>query len=235
MINPKREESKMNINKLYLLSFFAIQILFAYNSCLAQEYHGGISLPAYSGGFSALKEFIMNNIQLKEETLKEGIPAVVTVSYTVTEEGNIENIRILRGINAECDSEAVRVTRLITGWQPALRWGKPISVRIVMPLELYIQGNETQEDTVIVSGKITDRATGNPIVGSLILAKGTSIGAITDKDGFYQISIPGEEFELEYSAIAYEIKSEKIGKNRTINVELIPEDFIVDFSSDQLK
>jgi len=225
----------MKIKKFYLFCFLLIQVIYSYNICYAQEFHGSVSLPVYNGGLTALKEFILNNTQQPKESLKDGIRGIVTVSYTLTEKGKIENIKILRGINTEFDSEAVRVTNLIIGWKPAVQCGKPISVRLAMPVEFYLKENSTKEESVIVSGNVINKATGNPIEGTLIIVKGTNNGAITNEDGFYQISIPGEELELEYSSVGYGIKSQKIGENRTINVELIPDDIIVDFSSNQLK
>lgn len=198
--------------------------------CNAQGLHVTVSLPAYNGGLSALKDFIEQNTHQTKSDKNSSI-GVVTVNYLVNEQGKVKDIKILRGINAQCDSEAVRVTQLISGWQPAVQFGKPVSVKVVMPIEFYFNEDNRKEQTITITGNVSNKATGYPIEGTLVSAKGTSAGAMTDKDGYYRIEVPGEEFELEFSSIGYSTKSEKIKKNQTINVELLPEDLIIDFSS----
>lgn len=101
-----------------------------------------------------------------------------------------------------------------------------------MPIEFFLNDENIKEQKITVSGNVSNKVTGNPIEGALILVKGPNRGAITDKDGNFSIDVPGEAFELEFSSLGYGKSSEKIWKNRTINVELIPEDLVLDFSSD---
>ena len=226
------EIPKQLIKYIKLIAFVAA--VFQADICYPQELNVTVSLPVYNGGLAALKDFIVQNTH-HEKPDKNGSIGVVTVSYAINEQGKVENIKILRGINAQCDSEAVKVTKLITGWQPAVQFGKPVSVKVVMPVELYLEEDNRKEQTFTITGNVSNRANGNPIEGTLVLVKDTDIGAVTDKNGYYIIEAPGEEFELEFSSIGYSTKSEKIGKNRTINVELLPEDLIIDFSSKELK
>jgi hypothetical protein len=104
-----------------------------------------------------------------------------------------------------------------------------------MPVEFKSGKNSENEKDFIVTGTITDKSDNKPIGGSIVLVKGTSIGAIADKEGWYSISVPGGENELEYSSVGYETKTEKIGGNRLINVELTGYDFIIDFAADRLR
>jgi TonB family protein len=220
---------------IQLLSLFSMVVVLSFDNCFSQEFTGTVSGPAYDGGLSALNEFITSNIVFPEESGKTGISGVVTLSYIINDKGKIEDIKILRGINAKCDSEAIRVTQLITGWRPAIQWGKPVSVRVNMPVEFKSEKINNDKQEITITGNITDKVNGKPVEGTLVLVKGTNIGAITDKYGYYNIPVPGEESELEFSSIAHENKVEKVGKNRIINVELLMHDITVDFSSNQLK
>lgn len=224
----------MKSKKMFLL-FSLIVTVFNFEYILAQEFHATITSPAYKDGLPALKEFLSKNIRYPEDLRKEGISGVVSVGYYVNEQGKVEDIKIIRGINALCDSEAVRVTRLLNGWQPAVQFGSPVKVRIIMPV-FFGQGNDNKkENEFTVTGKVFDKSTGKPLEGLLVLVKGTSMGAITDKEGHYNIIVPGEDSELEYSSMGYEIKKEKVGKNRIINVALFTNDFIIDFDFNQFK
>lgn len=219
-------------SKLPILSLILILLLLINsNVCFAQEFHGSVSTPVYNGGLKALKEFIVKNTQYSGVTDKDGITGIVTVAYTINKSGEIENIKILRGLNAKCDSEAIRMTRLITGWQAAVQWGKPISMRVTMPIEFKVKADAQKDNQVIVTGYVYDKATGKPLPGTLVIVKGTNIGAVSNDDGLYSISIPGENNELEYSSLGYGIKSEKVGLNHTLIVELVPENFALDFTA----
>jgi len=216
--------------------FYLIVTVFAVlGNCYAQDLHGSVSTPEYSGGLGALREFIKQNIVVPEKLTKDGTGGTVTLSYIISEKGEVEDVKILRGIDKECDAEAIRVSKLISGWHPATQIGKPISVKIVMPIEFDSGKKKTGEQEVKVKGKIIDRLSGKPIVGSLILIKGTHHGTITNKEGFYNLTVPNKETELEYSCMGYITKTEKVEENCTINIELLAHDFVVDFNSNQLK
>lgn len=224
----------MKIDNHFLLWFLLIVVL-SFNNCLSQEFTGIVSGPVYNGGISALNEFIMENIMYPEESGKEGSSGVVTLSYIINEKGKVEDVKILRGINAKCDAEAIRVAQLINGWQPAVQLGKPVSVRVIMPVEFKSEKINQDEQEITVSGNVTDKSNGKPVEGTFVLVKGTNIGVIADKNGYYSVPVPGEESELEFSSIAHENKVERVGKNRIINVELLLHDITVDFNSNQLK
>jgi len=210
---------------------YLIIIVLTSSNCSAQEFHGTITTPVYPGALNTLKEFIMHNIRHPEDAKKEGVSGVVTVSYFVNEQGEVENIKILRGLDEKCNFEAVRVAQLIKGWQPAMQWEKPVSVKVIMPVEFQLGNNNRKIREFTVTGNISDRSNGKPLEGSLVVVKNSNIGAVTDKNGNYSILVPEEESELEIISIGYETKSEKVGINRIINVELLTQDFVIDFNS----
>jgi TonB family protein len=215
-----------------LLLIYLVLVVFIINFSFnyAQEFHGSVMMPVYKGGLGTLKEFIVkNNHSVIEGENKNCNKGVVTLKYTVNEKGSIENIKILRGISAEYDSEAVRIARLISGWNPAVQWGKEVSTNVIMPVEFCLKVDDTKIQTL--SGNVCNKVTGAPIEGTLVLVKGTNVGAITDKFGNYSLPAQSENSVLDFSSLGYSLKSEKVNKNHTINVELLPEDFIIEFPS----
>jgi len=73
-----------------------------------------------------------------------------------------------------------------------------------------------------VTGSVTTEA-GDPIIGVNILVKGSSpiIGAITDFDGNYQITVPEGYEVLAYSYVGYSTQEIEVGGQTTINVTLV--------------
>lgn len=66
------------------------------------------------------------------------------LSYKANEKGKVENIKIWRGIDVNCDEETLRVTRLMNGRQLAIQWGKPVSVKVIMPIEFNSEKKESR-------------------------------------------------------------------------------------------
>ncbi|MCL6217355.1 mucoidy inhibitor MuiA family protein [Zunongwangia pacifica] len=69
-----------------------------------------------------------------------------------------------------------------------------------------------------VSGKVVDRD-GNPLPGTSVMVKGTTIGTVTDFDGYYSITIPNEESRLSFSFVGFETQDIQ-ANGGTINVML---------------
>jgi TonB-linked SusC/RagA family outer membrane protein len=70
-----------------------------------------------------------------------------------------------------------------------------------------------------ISGKVNDSA-GDPIPGVTVVAKGTTVGTVTDMDGKFAISIPAEAKTLIFSFIGYETQEVPVGTQSTFNIKL---------------
>lgn len=71
-----------------------------------------------------------------------------------------------------------------------------------------------------ITGKVTD-AKGDAIIGGNVIAKGTSLGTITDYDGMFKISVPDNAKTLVFSYTGYESQEINIGSSSVINVKLV--------------
>ncbi|MBC6606592.1 TonB-dependent receptor [Hymenobacter sp. BT188] len=71
-----------------------------------------------------------------------------------------------------------------------------------------------------ISGRVTDRQTGEGLPGVTILVKGTSNGISTNSDGSFTLSVPSTGGTLVFSSIGYTTQEQAIGTNSQINVGL---------------
>jgi TonB-linked SusC/RagA family outer membrane protein len=85
---------------------------------------------------------------------------------------------------------------------------------------LVLTGYAALAQTVQITGTVTSQEDGLPIPGVNIMAKGTTMGAITGVDGKYQISVPSSATLLVFSFIGMTEKEEQIGGRTTINIAL---------------
>ena len=66
--------------------------------------------------------------------VKKGIEGKVYVRLIIDERGKIANSKVIKGIDLECDYEAVRVLELMPRWQPALIDGKAVKSKAIVPI-----------------------------------------------------------------------------------------------------
>ena len=71
-----------------------------------------------------------------------------------------------------------------------------------------------------ISGQVTDRANGQGLPGVTVLVKGTTIGASTNAEGNYTLSVPASATTLSFSSIGYLAVDRPIGTAATISVAL---------------
>lgn len=71
-----------------------------------------------------------------------------------------------------------------------------------------------------LSGKITDKASGEALIGANILVVGTSGGTVTDFDGSYTLEVPAGATELEISYTGYTTQRVQLGTATTLDIQL---------------
>lgn len=87
----------------------------------------------YPGGRGAWQKHLSENITYPRK-LKENIKGVVISRFTVTKDGNVEDIQIIKGLHPLLDAEVIRVIRLSKRWTPAKQNGKPVKSLKTQPV-----------------------------------------------------------------------------------------------------
>lgn len=80
--------------------------------------------------------------------------------------------------------------------------------------------NSTLAQTRSISGKVTDQDDGTPIPGVSVVAKGTSIGTITDFDGNYTLNVLPNVNSLVFSFVGMKTQEVALGSSNTVNVAM---------------
>jgi TonB family protein len=95
-------------------------------------------LPEYIGGEKARNSFLAENIKYPELATSLRIQGTVYLSFIVNENGDLIDIKVIRGIGGGCDEEAVRVIKLMPKWKPATQNGKNVRVIFNMPIDFRL-------------------------------------------------------------------------------------------------
>ena len=96
-------------------------------------------LPEFSGGYSAMMDFIRENLRYPLDARMKGIEGTVYVSFIVETDGTITSAKSIRGISPDCDEEVRRVVSIMPPWKPGKHNGKVVRVQFVMPVEFKLQ------------------------------------------------------------------------------------------------
>lgn len=75
-----------------------------------------------------------------------------------------------------------------------------------------------------ISGTVTSFENHAPVFGVSVIVKGTTVGTITDRNGFYQLDLPFPEAILAFSYLGMK-SMEMAVEGNTVNVELHPESY----------
>lgn len=84
-----------------------------------------IKMPQYPGGNEALRKFIDSQLIYPDLALERMIEGQVHVTYTVTNEGRVEDVVVVSGIGHGCDEEAIRLISLLK-YSPAANHGMKV-------------------------------------------------------------------------------------------------------------
>jgi periplasmic protein TonB len=94
--------------------------------------------PLPVGGYEGFYKTIRDNITYPKRAQRLGTTGKVFVQFVVDKNGEPVNMTVLTGIGNGCDEEAMRVIGL-TRWQPGKQRGKPVRVKMVLPVAFTMQ------------------------------------------------------------------------------------------------
>jgi TonB family protein len=180
--------------------------------------------PEFPGGYDAMKDFIKANMKYPEAAATAGKSGTVYVSMIINENGSVSDPKVLRGVSADMDAEAVRVVSMLPNWIPGEQNGKKVKVRFTLPIRFGITdhnhidevpnsnfamkieytvvktGNET-----LIRGKVLNKSENEKkMPGVNLHVAGTTMGTTTDADGNFILKIEKSSGQLVASHIGFE-------------------------------
>lgn len=95
--------------------------------------------PEFPGGIPALMKFLAQNVKYPTDAQKTGKQGRVIAQFVVTTDGSVADVKIIRGIDASLDQEAIRVIKAMPQWKPGTQDGQPVNVRYTLPVVFKLQ------------------------------------------------------------------------------------------------
>ncbi|MDW3194062.1 MAG: energy transducer TonB [Cytophagales bacterium] len=96
-------------------------------------------MPSPEGGMQAFYSFLSKKMKYPKQARRMGMEGKVFVQFVVNEEGKMTDLEVVRGIGVGCDEEALRVMKLAPDWNPGKQRGRPVKVRMVVPIYFHLK------------------------------------------------------------------------------------------------
>ncbi|NND94856.1 MAG: energy transducer TonB [Flavobacteriales bacterium] len=97
------------------------------------------TMPSFPGGEKAMFEYLGKNTKYPTLAKESGIQGMVVLTFVVEKNGEITDVKVLRGIGGGCDEEAIRVVKNMPKWSPGKQRGKPVKVQYNLPYRFILQ------------------------------------------------------------------------------------------------
>ena len=91
-------------------------------------------MPQYPGGPNEMMKYLQENIKYPQSAKDNKIEGRVFVTFVVEKDGSITNAAVIRGIDKECDAEALRVVSSMPKWNPGQQDGKNVRTQFTIPI-----------------------------------------------------------------------------------------------------
>lgn len=83
-----------------------------------------------NGGRRAFKKYLETNIQYPQQALENKIEGKVTVQFTVTTDGALNEFKVIKGIGSGCDEEVIRLIKQGPKWYPSRKGDAAVDSRM---------------------------------------------------------------------------------------------------------
>lgn len=86
------------------------------------------------GDENTFTKWVFERLIYPDLAKENGVQGRVTVSFLVNTDGTVSDVKVVRGVDASLDKEAVRVISSSPRWEPGRQRGKPVKVRYNFPV-----------------------------------------------------------------------------------------------------
>lgn len=91
-------------------------------------------MPEFPGGAPELYQYLARNIKYPKSAMERKVQGRVISQFLVRKDGSITDVKIVKGVDAELDAEAVRVISGMPKWKPGMQKGEAVDVKYTVPV-----------------------------------------------------------------------------------------------------
>ncbi len=99
-----------------------------------------------------------------------------------------------------------------------------IGISVLQAADISVESLEIDRT---VSGSVTDAETGDPMPGATVRVQGTNLGAVTNEEGAFSLSVPDDATTLLISYVGYKTLEVNIESGSQFDVQLEVDDYVL--------
>ncbi len=89
-------------------------------------------------GMQEIYRLIGNKMKYPRAARRHGIEGKVFVQFVVDKDGSIIDTKVTKGIDPECDNEALNAVKSLPNWIPGYQRGRPVKQRFTLPVQFKL-------------------------------------------------------------------------------------------------
>ena len=92
-------------------------------------------MPSFPGGEEKMMTFVRKNLNTPESAMKDNVHGRVYVSFVVNKTGDVENVKVIKGIRSDVNNAAIDVVTKMPKWKAGQQNGRPVNVVFNLPID----------------------------------------------------------------------------------------------------
>ena len=93
--------------------------------------------PKFPGGTKKLNKYLEQHIIHWKNAQTQNEKCRVITTFIIREDGSISDVKVIQGGSPALTAEAYRIISQMPKWEPGQQGGKPVSVRITLPINFH--------------------------------------------------------------------------------------------------
>ena len=115
--------------------------------------------PSFAGGLGKFYMYLQANIIYPADSFNKNIQGKVFVTFVVEKDGSLTDVKVLRSVSPDIDTEAIRVVSNSPKWHPRIQNGRPVRVQYSLAINFkfppkQLVSNTQQIDTLFSKKQI---------------------------------------------------------------------------------
>lgn len=124
----------------FLLLFVSINSAYSQDKKGEEIFVEAEKNPEFPGGNQAFMKYLAEGIKYPVIAQENSEQGRVLTNFVVEKDGSISNIKVIQGVTAALDAEAVRLLSSMPNWEPAEQRNQPVRFRFTLPIVFRLQG-----------------------------------------------------------------------------------------------
>jgi len=102
------------------------------------NFHIAEDLPQFPGGAVEFMKWLTRNLRYPSVAQRNKTQGRVVAVFYVEKDGTVTGVKVTESLSPECDSEALRVLRMMPPWKPGIQHDQPCRTKVCIPIVFKI-------------------------------------------------------------------------------------------------